>query len=1049
MSVDLTKIDPSRVRFGKGKSVDLTQIHPDRISTDPKSNDVMGESLSAGVSAAKDTEPKLGLMPTWDRAHGVGRAMVGNLQKQMVQDFKVPDVFEVINAGLKQSQGTADPSNAPTAQQLVDQQPLGRLMQKEGFKDSFASTPLTLPVRGLLAPFVGGEKAKNAIKEAPNAAANMIESGVSDPVSYIPGAVFEKPLLVGGKTLGKIPGVAKAGSWLAEQTTGVSRKLWEHYAKHADEINQLAKNYVGENRYFQAFKDARNSWAGAVEARKADLGQLIEQGLKEAPRASKISTKTILDELNNAKKTLHPEYDAPVLAEIDGMINKIRSVAPEGKMSAWDLYHTQRFLHDRAGRAFSEGGQIFNNSPKAARAAKAARYKATELVNQHFPDTIAKANKEYVELHNIDDILPKSILDAEGSTAALRKAALDPNSKEAEALKRLGKFLYGDESRLLHEAKNAATFESMTNLPLNPRSGGGTTSTSRTILGGGIGLGSQFSDDPKVKALGGAAGAAIASPAVLKMMLDAGLEVPRRAKALAGKGGLLEKGANKISPAIKALDAKGGLLFNKGAEAASPYVQGLNRIMAPHIEKAGEIAKDFLKDETGAFTPEQLLGLIKRDDGPNVYDLIKARKEAGPAKGLLPGEGGNPAGAFPDLNNPGASSYPVSESDMAIVQQLIDKSTQGIPFTEKEADWLRDFRKWKVRSQDKHLTNLTNNLQGWNSTQEANLIERRGYQPTDQSLWKLTSEQLGRKILELPNLDKETTRRVGAAWDTIDNLRKNQSLSMEQRSDAINHVHQNLMALYEDLSARQPRGLLTNLNVERGPVKELPEAGDVIANVRPTNSGMRVDKVAKPASLDELERAVSSGEPLSRNEVSELFALSQKGGPTSERAHAILDKHDQILSQLAKDQDIARAETQARKQKAAAEKQKAAAEREAKKVVSVDVPGAPKRGRAPSIKPEMAYKPRVVPTDLKPQAPVEVPLGGSVTLKKAQTNSAYNSNPKFKVIEALDDDSGYLVHDPDTGRPFEVLHEDISGVFDKKGKSVKPKGKPTKPKGKK
>lgn len=82
--------------------------------------------------------------------------------------------------------------------------------------------------------------------------------------------------------------------------------------------------------------------------------------------------------------------------------------------------------------------------------------------------------------------------------------------------------------------------------------------------------------------------------------------------------------------------------------------------------------------------------------------------------------------------------------------------------------------------------------------------------------------------------------------------------------------------------------------------------------------------------------------------------------------------------------------------------------------------------------------------DLKPKSKptrVDVPFGGKVTLKKAQTNSAYNSNPKFEVAEALDDGSGYLVFDPENNRTFEVKHEDISGVFNNKGKPVKPKGK--------
>lgn len=742
------------------------------------------------IGKAIDTLERYGSAPM--------RAAYGAAQKGLLERGIPMDVVGGVKAAYEQF--GADPSKAPTAAELVEQNPIGKVFSNKGVQEAFASTPAGSAIKMGLLPFVGNERAKEVAGKAPKKALEFLVGAETDPVSYVPGAVFEKPLVQGAKIVGKTAGaLGRGGAYLAEQTTGIPRRVWANYGKRAKEIGKLAKDYVGESRYNQAFTDFRNTIGDAIVGRKNQLNEMIDKGLSGASRSSKIPVEPILKELDVAVRGLHPVTEASAINEIQGLKNIVRELAPEGKVSAWDTYKLQRYFHNRSMNAFAEGGQIFNPSSQAAKAAKAARYKTTELVNKLFPDTIKKANQEFVLLHNIDDIIPPSMLNPNASVAALRRAAIDPNSKERKGLAQLSQFLHGDD-RLVQGALDLATFEKTTNLPINPLSGGGTTSTSRTLLGGGVGLLGEASDDPQLKWAARGAGAMIASPALLKLAIDAGLTVPRTAKSIGGSGGLLERGADKIAPVVSALEKR--------------------------MQGAGRATKEFIKDEEGAFKPEELLKILKPGE-KNVFDIQTARGMAGEPKGLLPGEGGAPVAKY---------RPPLSKEERIDLLNWIDSAynslRRGEKFKPVDEQYLREVFPVAPDYQKKYVKDLLEQIEkqktGLNSGEEVikgitGVKEPAGPHNVKQGdvLYRASNPDGGElRVLEYdPTTDNYLVSDFfGKSWRKSDELVASKDAG---------------------------KGLLTNLEVTKNTGKELPEAGDIRDLVRENTGDLWVGGLRK------------------------------------------------------------------------------------------------------------------------------------------------------------------------------------------------------------
>lgn len=981
-------------------------------------------------------------------------------------------------------------SEAPSPQEIVDKDRfVGKIVNSPAFRASYADTPMTWGPRALMAPFVGGwEKSGELVGKAPKAAAIVGVGAATDPIAHVPVTPFVKPAQ---KAYGLLPEAIKSplktgGNIVAsgaEYLTGVPKAAWKNYIENPQAIKALEEAH-GPN-VADAADSLRESWGAAIGQKKQTLGQIIDEALSAAPKKAKIDPAEIIGPLNEAKKNLNPNIKehAAAIAQIDDHINQVRALAPEGKLTAKDAYDLQKTMQGRGRASYAKDGAMFNPAPESAKAARGAAAETRKIVNSLLPD-VAKANEALSELHGIDDTMRASLYKPGTSNAGLMTTLSKTQTPEAQQLEALGRWIDRD---VVQEAKDFATykrFQGMGNDASDQTGKAVYRMIGGSILGGAAG---GTSGDPMNALIGAGAGALSTNPRRIRNLIDAALAVKNKGAGTFGKGGLLDEGAEQVRPFLTALE----------------------RRINPTLEKGVKTAEDFILDEAGQFTPGQIKGFLKRE---GTYDLKKAREAAGPAKGLLPSEGGNPAGAFPeaypevgsDMSRITMTNPKVSESDRVLVDELLKKARSGKELTDKERQFFRGVEE-RARREDPKLMSYI------------------------QSEWSKAHAE---------------------------NWAKN--------NERVTQAHE------ASKPAEQPRGLLTNLNVERGPVKELPEAGKVVAEMRPTNSGMRVDRPKGGGTVDykmgKIKLADGVAEP-GQVIVSPTGNRYRVESVDPETGYASLydmkyrESSEIDVGDLADWKSYSKElETQAAARKSA---QKAA---EAKKVVSVDVPGAPKRGRAPDIKPEMAYKPRAVPAaetkqtgpdigevwnspsgkeytvigkevedgktylqvkhldtsggrtdgqmvtsweladdpkvfygrksrgesgppgkkeliddlmsgkkkvpgisvqrgkpnpnqglidDLwanraKPDnTPIDVPLDGSVTLKKAQTNSAYNSNPKFEVAEALDDGSGYLVFDPENNRTFEVKHEDISGVFNNKGKPVKPKSKPTKPKGKK
>lgn len=108
----------------------------------------------------------------------------------------------------------------------------------------------------------------------------------------------------------------------------------------------------------------------------------------------------------------------------------------------------------------------------------------------------------------------------------------------------------------------------------------------------------------------------------------------------------------------------------KAAEAGPSFIQRAGKATGGFLDKA----KGFMNDEEGS------IGLPPKPGTKNVYDLQEGRKLKGEPKGLLPGEGNNPAGSF---------EGPTSDTDRVVINDLENKVwKQGKELSPKEKSYL-------------------------------------------------------------------------------------------------------------------------------------------------------------------------------------------------------------------------------------------------------------------------------------------------------------------------------------------------------------------------
>jgi hypothetical protein len=321
-----------------------------------------------------------------------------------------------------------------------------------------------------------------------------------------------------GSYLGK--GASKLGSAL----TGVPESEIETYAKHADEINDMAKS--SDNNTFQAANDLREKWQGEIQDVKKSLNSQISSAL-ERDGGKTISQNPILEALEAQKAKLNPKLDPDQISQIDALAKKVSSLANEnGEISLKEAHELKNHLQDIASPAYGSG-QIFQSGKNTQFAAKSAARAARGLINETAPE-IANANNQLAELHDIEDSMNRNILKANAPEASILAAGNEGNLRNAEGLKRLSAMTGSDMNADASKLAAMRTFGSPGLLPQ------GTTGKTLTHAGLGVGLGGLLGHEAGIGwGAGAVVGTALTSPQALKSVINAGLITKEAAKQIA------------------------------------------------------------------------------------------------------------------------------------------------------------------------------------------------------------------------------------------------------------------------------------------------------------------------------------------------------------------------------------------------------------------------------------------------------------------------------------------------------------------------------------
>jgi hypothetical protein len=179
-------------------------------------------------------------------------------------------------------------------------------------------------------------------------------------------------------------------------------------------------------------------------------------------------------------------------------------------------HDVKQFLQDEATSAYRNPGES-SLGTKAANAAKSAAAKARLLVNQAEPQ-VARANDELANLHDIEDTMNSSLITEGKSEHGLVSAGSDGNERNALALKKLGS---ATGTNMIGEAEKLAAMKQFGSPKLMANMAGA-HSIGRIGLGGLIG-GAVGQHEGEGFIPGALMGAALTSPAAIKVAIDSGI----------------------------------------------------------------------------------------------------------------------------------------------------------------------------------------------------------------------------------------------------------------------------------------------------------------------------------------------------------------------------------------------------------------------------------------------------------------------------------------------------------------------------------------------
>lgn len=315
-------------------------------------------------------------------------------------------------------------------------------------------------------------------------------------------------------------GAARVG----EALTGVPKNEIKAYAKHADEINDMAKSADYDAQ--EMADQLRGKFNDAIQIHRQQLNGRISNALKTNGGA--IQSQPIIDALQTAKANINPRRYADQVGQIDEMIQEVNSSSVNGNIPLADAHDLKEWLRSFAKGTYQKAGQIFQTGDKAAGAAKHGASVARKAIDKVAPE-VASGNAGLSRLHDIEDVMNKNLF-TEGKTAAsLYAAGSGGNPANAKVLRQIG-----DETgvNMLGQAEKMAAARTFGKPQFMPIDSNG-KAVGRMALGGLGGAVLGIPGGPATMAAGAAIGGAVASPAALKFAIDGGRGVGRAAGAVA------------------------------------------------------------------------------------------------------------------------------------------------------------------------------------------------------------------------------------------------------------------------------------------------------------------------------------------------------------------------------------------------------------------------------------------------------------------------------------------------------------------------------------
>lgn len=300
---------------------------------------------------------------------------------------------------------------------------------------------------------------------------------------------------------------------VANALTGVTEQNIKTFVDHNDAINKMIQE-SGGNIGVAADK-VREGLSKQIQNFRQSQNQKISEALDKLTPDKTISADPVINALDKMKARINPNLNPEEIIRVEDLMSKIISVSDNhGMVNPKEMYEIQNFLYDSAKGAYMKGGQIFMPGKIEQQAAKAAAREAKIILDKEIPDLRA-ANEQLSKLHKIEENINKNLIAPGKPEAALLAAggATTGRNRNQTNLDVLGNILGKD---VTGEAQKLSATAAFANPQFMPMSAGGTTSTSRTLMGaatGGILAGP----------VGGAIGAALTSPAALKQAINAGV----------------------------------------------------------------------------------------------------------------------------------------------------------------------------------------------------------------------------------------------------------------------------------------------------------------------------------------------------------------------------------------------------------------------------------------------------------------------------------------------------------------------------------------------